>query len=252
VDRDLETICLKCLEKDPKARYESALALADDLERYLRGESIQAHSFNVLDRIGRTLERDHYLSEFQTWGTMLLIFAGIILVEHIAVFALTMHGPPYPRELIMVSRTVQFVLMALVFWRQRKYTLLPTTAAERQLWAIWIGFFAACLMVGIVHHILVRVGEARDRLTMYPYWSVLTGLALFALGANYWGWLYFFGCGFFGLAVVMAFLLDWSVLIYGVAWSGTLALIGLHLHRVGKMEAKAESAVGERRGVSAT
>src|SRR5262249_15679000 len=42
IDRELSTICLKCLEKDPKRRYSSALALAEDLEHWLKHEPIQA------------------------------------------------------------------------------------------------------------------------------------------------------------------------------------------------------------------
>src|SRR5437588_846302 len=57
VERDLETICLKCLEKDPRRRYTSAAALADDLDRFLNGEPIQTSSLNLMSRVASMLER---------------------------------------------------------------------------------------------------------------------------------------------------------------------------------------------------
>ena len=57
VDRDLSTICLKCLEKDPQRRYLSALALVEDLERWLRHEPIQARRTGFVTRGSKWLRR---------------------------------------------------------------------------------------------------------------------------------------------------------------------------------------------------
>src|SRR5437764_1303739 len=58
IDRDLSTICLKCLEKDPKRRYPSALALAEDLERWLKHEPIRARRTGVFARGTKWVRRN--------------------------------------------------------------------------------------------------------------------------------------------------------------------------------------------------
>src|SRR5256886_4260837 len=58
VERDLPTICLKCLEKDPKHRYASALALAEDLERWLKHEPIQARRTGIFARGRKWVRRN--------------------------------------------------------------------------------------------------------------------------------------------------------------------------------------------------
>jgi TolB-like protein/Tfp pilus assembly protein PilF len=58
IDRDLSTICLKCIQKDPKRRYVSALALAEDLERWLKHEPIQARRAGIVTRWRKWAQRE--------------------------------------------------------------------------------------------------------------------------------------------------------------------------------------------------
>ena len=57
VSLDLETVCLQCLEKDPKRRYASAVDVGDELRRYLRREPIRARRISRIDRAARWCKR---------------------------------------------------------------------------------------------------------------------------------------------------------------------------------------------------
>jgi serine/threonine protein kinase/Flp pilus assembly protein TadD len=74
--RDLETICLKCLHKTPAQRYTSALALADDLRRFVNYEPIQARRTPLSRRLFRSARRRPLVTAFVLFMLALLLAAG--------------------------------------------------------------------------------------------------------------------------------------------------------------------------------
>ena len=79
VDRDVSTICMKCLEKDPQRRYSSALSLAEDLERWLRHEPIQARRTGVIGRSKKWLQRNPTFAAVVTLSLALIGAVGVIV-----------------------------------------------------------------------------------------------------------------------------------------------------------------------------
>jgi TolB-like protein/Flp pilus assembly protein TadD/predicted Ser/Thr protein kinase len=79
IDRDLSTICLKCLEKDPQRRYSSALALAEDLERWLKHEPIQARRTGVIARGKKWLQRNPTAAAMAVLSLALTAAVGVIV-----------------------------------------------------------------------------------------------------------------------------------------------------------------------------
>ena len=81
VDVDLATICLKCLEKEPQRRYPSALALAEDLERWLRHEPIRARPTNVFRRAGKWVRRSPTTAALVPALVGIMVLASIVLLN---------------------------------------------------------------------------------------------------------------------------------------------------------------------------
>jgi TolB-like protein/Tfp pilus assembly protein PilF len=79
IDRDLSTICLKCLEKDPKRRYPSALALAEDLERWLKREPILARHTGVFARGKKWVRRNPSIAIMAAMLLALAVPLGVMV-----------------------------------------------------------------------------------------------------------------------------------------------------------------------------
>jgi formylglycine-generating enzyme required for sulfatase activity len=79
IPRDVETICLKCLEKNPTRRYQTAAELADDLQRFLVGEPILARPINAIERVWKWAVRRPLVASILTalFLTISLGLAGV-------------------------------------------------------------------------------------------------------------------------------------------------------------------------------
>src|SRR5262249_29500444 len=86
IDRDLDTVCLKCLEKIPAGRYPAARALADDLQCSLAGEPIRARQATLLENLRRAVAHTGFDPRFRAWSTVAFAMAPVPIVTELLLF----------------------------------------------------------------------------------------------------------------------------------------------------------------------
>ncbi len=136
IDQDLETICLKCLEKEPKRRYRSARALADELRRYLDHRPIRARSIGRLAHLWRWCRRRPALATLSA-TLVIALLAGTTVSTYYAVQA-NRNAQIYRWEKLHAAHQADLAQAALRNERQAHAKLKASLAETEQTIRRWV------------------------------------------------------------------------------------------------------------------
>lgn len=121
IDRDLETICSKCLEKDPGRRYQSCGELAEDLECYLDARPIQAHPIGPIGRLVK-------------WSQRRPLVAGLIMTVLLSMTAGTVISLKYAMQAeARAQDAIEILYVAQINRARQEYDSGNVTAAKQLL-----------------------------------------------------------------------------------------------------------------------
>ncbi len=224
IDRDLEMIVLKSLQKPQELRYKTAAALADDLRAFLNGESLAARRGGFAEIAARLLRETHHAVVLENWGLLWMWHSAVILGLCVTTDVLVWEGV-ITRWPYLVLWGGGLMLWAPIVWilRQRAG---PVTAVERQIAHIWAASVIASVMLFWVEAMLNL-----PVLTLSPVLALLAGLVFFAKAGILSGAFYIQAAVLFFTAIIMCLTSDISHIIFGFV-SGTCFFIpGLKYYR---------------------
>lgn len=231
IDRDLEMVVIRCLQKPPDLRYSTAGELAGDLEAFLRDEPVMARSGRFTQVLARVLRETHHAAVLENWGLLWMWHSLVLLVWCLLTEALDWAGVEN-RLAYGGLWTVGLGAWAAVFWAMR-HRMGPVTFVERQIAHLWGASMMAIAMLYPFEWWLNL-----DPLTLSPLLGVVSSMVFLVKAAMLSGVFYVQAAVLLGTSVLMAVFPDYAHMIFGIIAGLCFFVPGLKYHRQRQMSLK--------------
>ncbi len=224
IDRDLEMICLRCLQKPSDLRYQSAALLADDLEAYSTGEPLALRASGLGYFLSRMLRETHHAAVLENWGLLWMWHSVVLLALCSLTNILYLKGfqtvTPYLAIWVLGLGT-----WASIFWWLRRRGG-PVTFVERQIAHVW-----AASTAGSVSLFFVEILLGMPVLTLSPVLAVFGGMVFLVKAGMLSGWFYFAAAASFLTAGLMALWPEYGLFLFGAVSAASFFIPGWKYHR---------------------
>jgi serine/threonine-protein kinase len=237
VDRNLEMVTLRCLQKPQDLRYASATKLRADLRAFLAGKSVSAREGRIFQVVSNLFRETHHAEILENWGLLWMWHSLVLLIASLLTHVF--HEIPSIRELrwpYILMWTVGVGVWAIVFWMIRR-RMGPVTFVERQMAHVW-----AAAMVLVIFLFPLEWSLGLKTLEMAPMLAFICGMVFLVKAGILSGSFYFHSATMFVTGIVMTINPACGMLAFGVASAGCFFLAGLKYYRRKKQGIKRRQA----------